>query len=88
MPRDKEQEDAYRSADLSVFGSGLFSDCVIKCGPKSWSLHRATLCSRSVWFEKTFTGLFTEGREAVVHIREQDPEAVELCLKYIYGGGT
>jgi hypothetical protein len=59
MPRDKEQEDAYRSADLSVFGSGLFSDCVIKCGPKSWSLHRATLCSRSVWFEKTFTGLFT-----------------------------
>lgn len=58
MPRDKKQEAAYRSADLSAFETGLFSDCVVTCGTKSWNLHRVTLCYRSEWFEKTLTGQF------------------------------
>lgn len=28
-----------------------------------------------------------EATEQVVRIREQNPEAVEICLRYIYGGG-
>lgn len=30
---------------------------------------------------------FQEAKEQVVRIREQNPEAVEICLRYIYGGG-
>lgn len=28
-----------------------------------------------------------EAFDGVIRIHEQDPEAVEVCLKYIYGGG-
>lgn len=28
-----------------------------------------------------------EAFDGVIRIEEQDPEAVELCLRYIYGGG-
>lgn len=28
-----------------------------------------------------------EAFDGVVRIQEQDPEAVEVCLRYIYGGG-
>lgn len=28
-----------------------------------------------------------EAFDGVIRIQEQNPEAVEVCLKYIYGGG-
>ncbi|POS77133.1 hypothetical protein DHEL01_v204471 [Diaporthe helianthi] len=88
MPRDEHQEAAYRSADLNAMETGLFSDCVrvVTCGPKTWNLHRVTLCSRSLWFEKALTKQFQEGCQAAVNVPEQDPDAVEVCIKYIYGG--
>lgn len=29
-----------------------------------------------------------EAFDGVIRIKEQDPEAVEVCLRYIYGGGA
>ncbi|KAG8158290.1 hypothetical protein KVR01_012051 [Diaporthe batatas] len=86
MSQDVEQEAADRSADLGAMETGLFSDCTITCGTKTWNLNRATLCSRSAWFTTALTSLFQEGQQATVNIDEQDEDAVEVCLKYIYGG--
>ncbi|KAG6353626.1 hypothetical protein INS49_005334 [Diaporthe citri] len=93
MAGDPEQETAYRSGDLRLFESGLFSDIVVECGPRSWNLHRNILCTRSVWFETAITGSYVVGQmklnqdafDGVIRIEEQDPEAVEVCLRYIYG---
>lgn len=58
MSHDEAQEVAYRSADLNAMETGLFSDCVITCGPKTWNLHRVTLSSRSLWFERALNSQF------------------------------
>ena len=105
MAEDKEQEAAFRSADLNVFDTGRFTDAVVTCGAKSWFVHRTILCARSEWFDRALAGPFmvstdckvpycsnfadklAQEGEGVVDIGEQDPDAVELCLRYIYGGG-
>lgn len=58
MAGDKEQEAAYRTADLMLFESGRFADVLVTCGPRSWNLHKNILCTRSVWFEKALTGSY------------------------------
>lgn len=58
MAGDKEQEAAYRDADLMLFRSGRFADVVVTCGPKSWNLHKNILCARSAWFETALVGSY------------------------------
>lgn len=58
MAGDPKQEAAYRAGDLRIFESGLFSDIVVQCGPRSWNLHRNILCARSVWFKTAITGSY------------------------------
>lgn len=116
MAGDKEQEAAYRDADLMLFQTGRFADVLVTCGPRSWNLHRNILCARSTWFETALVGKYVvseaslffytsvvanqltskqcgqmrsqqEAFDGVIRIQEQDPEAVEVCLRYIYGGG-
>jgi len=61
-----------------LFESGLFSDCVIKCGDKVWRLHKAFLCSRSRFFRAAFTGVFEEAKTGDLTLREQDSDLVDL----------
>lgn len=58
MVEDKNQEAAYRAADLMLFQTGRFADVLVTCGPKSWNLHRNILCARSAWFETALTGSY------------------------------
>lgn len=96
MPGDPQQEAAYRAADLKLFESGQFADVIVKCEAKEWHVHMNILCTRSKWFEKALTSpyvtVISEGplepgmwREVTIH--EQDPDAIDVCLRYIYGGG-
>ena len=58
----------------------------LKCGDRTWSLHKNILCSRSVWFEKALTGNFEEAKTGVIEIRTFDPEPVDWMVRYIYSG--
>lgn len=77
--------DAPRPA-LRLLRTGLFSDVTVKCGDRTWSLHKNILCSRSVWFEKALTGSFEEAKTGVVEIRNFEPESVDWMVRYIYSG--
>ncbi|KAK0736633.1 BTB/POZ protein [Apiosordaria backusii] len=76
----------FLSSDEKLLETGLFSDVVVKCGSKEWKLHKAILCTRSVWFEKALTGQFQEASTGVVTIQDFEPEAVEWVIRYIYTG--
>ncbi|KAK1832921.1 BTB/POZ protein [Podospora conica] len=79
-------ENTYVSSDTKLLESGLFSDVAVKCGDKTWRLHKNILCSRSIWFEKALTGKFEESKTGVVEIHTFDPEAVDWVIRYIYTG--
>ncbi|KAL2268029.1 hypothetical protein VTJ83DRAFT_2875 [Remersonia thermophila] len=68
-------------ADSKLLRRGAFSDVTVKCGAKTWKLHRNILCTRSVWFEKALTGPFKEASTGVVEIQDTDriPTASTLC---------
>ena len=42
----------------SLFNSGSWSDCTIKCGSTELKCHRAIICARSAFFERAFGGQF------------------------------
>ena len=49
------------NARSSLLESGLLSDATVKCGSKTWRVHRAILCSRNYWFNKALNGHFEVG---------------------------
>ncbi|KAK5659555.1 hypothetical protein OQA88_757 [Cercophora sp. LCS_1] len=84
----------------SQFKSPTFSDCRVICGDRQWNVHRFLLCARSKYFEKAFGALFQahlraplprldngEGKTCEVDLSSQDPEDLELVLRYIYSSG-
>lgn len=66
--------------------SGLFSDVTVRCGDRTWNLHKNILCSRSIWFEKALTGNFEEAKSGIVNIENFEPEAIDSLIRYIYTG--
>ncbi|EAA27116.2 hypothetical protein GE21DRAFT_9561 [Neurospora crassa] len=76
----------FLSSDEKLLESGLFSDVVVKCGDRTWNLHKNILCSRSIWFEKALTGHFEEAKTGVVNIENFEPAAIDILIRYIYTG--
>ncbi|KAF2868100.1 hypothetical protein BDV95DRAFT_157794 [Massariosphaeria phaeospora] len=72
------------SALASLFESGKYSDLTIVCGAKSYSVHRALICSRSEFFEGACRNPFRESETGVIDLTEDDPEAVEHMVSYLY----
>ncbi|RYP67180.1 hypothetical protein DL771_007408 [Monosporascus sp. 5C6A] len=66
--------------------SGNFSDVVVRCGDKSWKLHRLILSSRCAWFDKALNGKFMEASTGVVTIENFEPDKVYPMIQFIYTG--
>lgn len=67
--------------------SGLFSDAEVRCGSRTWKVHKAILCTRSEWFKKALMGHFKESATGIVTIEICSEDEVNLLLHYLYTGG-
>lgn len=71
---------------LELLESGTLSDTQVRCGKRTWKVHKAILCVRSEWFKKALTGRFKEAKEGSVNIKEFKENEVDCLLRYIYTG--
>jgi speckle-type POZ protein len=49
-------------------------------------VHRLIVCGRSEFFKNCVDGPFREGEKGVVSLEEDDPDAVEAMIQYLYTG--
>ncbi|KAE9984457.1 hypothetical protein EG328_008756 [Venturia inaequalis] len=69
----------------SLLGSDEFSDMTITCRDgKIFKVHQAVISSQSKFFYNACTKDFKEKKDANIDLSEQDPEAVEALLEYLY----
>ncbi|KAK3314183.1 BTB/POZ protein [Apodospora peruviana] len=80
-------ENPFRSADEQLLDSGLFADVVVKCGERTWKLHKNILCTRSKWFDAALNGNFAEANSREISLSDEHGEdAVDWVIRYVYTG--
>lgn len=58
-PPDAKPPDAdLRASDMKLLETGNFADAELICGDKNFKIHKAVVCTRSLWFEKALAGGF------------------------------
>ncbi|KUJ17733.1 uncharacterized protein LY89DRAFT_733560 [Mollisia scopiformis] len=70
----------------SLFTSGKYSDLVIRCRGKRWNVHRLVVCMQSRPIAAALDGGFKEASTGEFTLEEDDPETVQLMLKFMYTG--
>jgi hypothetical protein len=67
--------------------TGGNSDVTLEGGKKKWKLHSLILGARSEYFGAAFSNKnFIEAREGRIKLCEDDPDAVDAMVFYIYSG--
>ncbi|XP_077975510.1 kelch repeat and BTB domain-containing protein 3-like [Styela clava] len=64
------------------------SDFTIKVGEESFPVHRNILIAASEYFRAMLSHDTKERQEGFVDMKEVEPDAVKLCIKFIYTGST
>ncbi|CAN9448508.1 unnamed protein product [Alternaria alternata] len=65
--------------------SGEYSDLTITCGPDTYKVHKAIVCSQSSFFSKAEKfPVCKEATEGGIHLLEDDPHAVKLLIQFFY----
>lgn len=92
-----EPKDALSRGLVHLYESGEYSDLTVKCGLRSFKVHKSVLCPRSKYFATACRkGTFKEGQEGVITLKAvdngpdadndaaDDPHAVEMMMEYFY----
>ncbi|KAK4198328.1 hypothetical protein QBC40DRAFT_331679 [Triangularia verruculosa] len=68
---------------LKMLQTGEYSDALVLADGREWKVHRATLSSRSRWFERVFKSQQDEGLNEI-NLYPQTAEHVDLLLQTLY----
>ncbi|KAK5992066.1 hypothetical protein PT974_05463 [Cladobotryum mycophilum] len=85
MKLDDTTSNAIQAA-LKEAETGVYSDLTITCGRKEYHVHKVLLCTRSSFFKRICDGPFKEGLSNTINLPDDDPEAVDSMMCYIYNG--
>ncbi|KAJ4393239.1 BTB/POZ domain-containing protein 19 [Gnomoniopsis smithogilvyi] len=69
-----------------LLSSGQFSDYTIKCGDKELHVHRNIISGQSRFFAAACKNRWMEGRSQILELPDDDPEAVEAMVQFMYHG--
>ncbi|KAK5113000.1 hypothetical protein LTR85_011022 [Meristemomyces frigidus] len=67
-----------------LYASGDYSDLTIICNGREWKVHKFQLCAQSDFFHKACSGRFKEAQESKINLDDDNPDAVDALLKYLY----
>ena len=73
--------------DTAEFFDNLaYSDVIVKFGTREIKCHKLILCTRSEHFKAMVgsSAKFAESQQAVIELKDDDPDALEAVLRYIY----
>ncbi|KAL8828608.1 MAG: hypothetical protein Q9191_002489 [Dirinaria sp. TL-2023a] len=80
--------DSHRDRLLSdhqeLLRSGKYSDLTLKCGNKTWHVHRFILCAWSKVFAAASDGYFQEATTHLIDLKDDDPDVIEQLLNFMY----
>jgi hypothetical protein len=68
----------------SYYEDEQFSDFTITCEGRVFKVHRCFIAPHSRFFEKACSGMFKETQERKIDLKEDDPNMVELMIKFFY----
>jgi DNA-directed RNA polymerase subunit RPC12/RpoP len=68
----------------SYFKDGKFSDFTIICDGKEYHVHRCFIAPQSKYFERAFTGMFKEGAERKIELKEDLVSMVDRMVHIFY----
>jgi hypothetical protein len=78
-----DQTDADHNSH-SYFEDGKFSDFTILCDGKEYHVHRCFIAPQSKYFERACTGMFKEGAERKIELKEDLTSMVDRMVYYFY----
>ncbi|KAF5006209.1 hypothetical protein FDECE_7368 [Fusarium decemcellulare] len=79
-------EYAREAFNKALNSADAYSHLTIKCGDKQHRVHKALVCTRSPFFAKACSGPFKESQTNVINLVDDDPEAVDAMISYLYYG--
>ncbi|KAK1830881.1 hypothetical protein QBC39DRAFT_409418 [Podospora conica] len=85
-PPMRRHPDSANDLTSEFFGLKRLSDCQVKCGDRTWDLHKVIICRRSKFFDKALNGGFQEAQTNVVTFSENSPKHVDWALRCLYSG--
>ncbi|KAH0543146.1 hypothetical protein FGG08_002491 [Glutinoglossum americanum] len=72
------------AGNRNILKSGKYSDLTICCDSREFKVHRAIVCPRSRFFAAACDGEFLEAKTGRVLLKDDDPDAIERMLSYLY----
>jgi hypothetical protein len=73
-----------RDQTIELLKTGKYSDFTIKCGDKSFAVHKNIVAAQSKFFRSAIDDGFKESLEHEITIEEASPLAVAMVVVYLY----
>ena len=81
---DPIHQESMTESLRDLFESSRYSDLAVRCGAKEFRLHRAIVCTRSKFFATACNGQYSESRNGIITLREDDLPTVYRMFVYLY----
>ena len=81
---DEVYNKSFLSKLLSLRNQGLYTDVVVKAGPREIACHKVVLSAASPFFNAMFNSGLEESTSGVVQLRNTGPDTLETIMNYMY----
>jgi len=68
-----------------IYNNPTFSDYTIVFSGRRVHVHRVLLAPSSEYFRALFTRSWAENNDSTIELQDDDPDAVEAMIKWLYG---